>query len=69
MFLFRGVFWIAVVAVFVPREPDGGAMEAGQPAAATAIDSFRENALAQLQRVKAELAAEDIERGRKRPPV
>ncbi len=60
MFLMRAVFWIAMVAVFAPRPPVAENARASE-ASAIAIEQFRDRALAELARVKAEFAAQDRE--------
>jgi len=71
--LFRAIFWIAVVAIFMPREPDlglgrPGASHAhltcegyGKPCAATlgALDTFQSIAVRSLAQVKAEIEADE----------
>jgi hypothetical protein len=70
--LFRAIFWIAVVAIFMPREPDlglgrPGAPHAltcagyGKPCAATlgALDTFQSLAVRSLAQVKAEIEADE----------
>jgi hypothetical protein len=57
MFIFRAIFWFAVVAVLVPG---AGEARGDGPAATQAamIVRFRNATLAELQRVKAEFGAE-----------
>jgi hypothetical protein len=70
--LFRAIFWIAVVAIFMPREPDlglgrPGASHAltcegyGKPCATTlgALDTFQSIAVRSLAQVKAEIEADE----------
>ena len=71
MFFLRGAFWVAMVAVFCPREADTGpANNAGRSASAVAlIDNFRESTLATLSRVHAQFQAEDRARIGRGPPL
>jgi len=71
MFLLRGAFWVAMVAVFSPPAADTGpASNAGRSASAVAvIDNFRESTLAALSRVQAEFQAEDRARNGRGPPL
>ena len=65
MFLLRGMFWIAAVAVFLPHAPDAASLRTGEPAA---IENFRIATLTELNRVKAEFAEDDRAR-KNRDPV
>ena len=69
MFLLRGAFWVAVVAVFSPREAQYELPDKANAAASVVIDGFRERVLATLSRVEAEFAAEDRERFGRGPPA
>jgi hypothetical protein len=52
--ILRAIFWIGVVAVLMPHEPDLGL---GRPAAPDLIDRIKQTGLHRLVEVKAELAA------------
>ena len=68
VFLLRAIFWVAVVAVLGPREPDSG-LPRGAGDANVMIDNFRQTALARISRVKAEFAADNRERLSRSPPA
>jgi hypothetical protein len=57
MFLMRALFWIAVVAVLLPRTPEAGAP--GAKPGEEVVGTFQAMALDALTRVRAELAAQD----------
>ena len=55
--IFRALFWIAVVALLMPHEPDLGL---GRPGGASSlIDRIKQTGIHRLAEVKAELDAAD----------
>jgi hypothetical protein len=65
MFIIRAVFWITVVTILLPRDPDLTSRGQEKASASNAeetglavVDNFQGAALQSLERVKAELAAE-----------
>jgi hypothetical protein len=54
--IFRAIFWIAVVALLMPHEPDLGL---GRPGGASLIDRIKQTGIHRLAEVKAELDAAD----------
>jgi hypothetical protein len=65
MSILRALIWIPAVAVFAPLTPPVG--DAGGASAPAIIESFRQTALSELARVKAELADGAHERGAAEP--
>ena len=55
MFVLRAVFWFAVVAVLIPREPGNGFARGSQDPAAPFLDAVRAETMSRLVRVKEEL--------------